>query len=404
VSAARVLAAAAALREFSTAEIAAYSDEPSSAIEDILDATAGAVTRVGPPSDDPGVPVRWRVAEAVRLRRLLQVRSAEPGRQVAPEDEDDAVDQLRHAEQVLLRCGTEGSGERRRVLVSTAVNHLRQATAAILRTDTPWWAIELDSGRFDDALRHHPDRATGTRLRLGVTVARLAVDHVTGTAVPGDAVAEAVADLRHDTAQIGGGDWLDGLVRGLVDVATAQVAPADGPAVHKLVVAVARRRVAVQAETDPDAAMSSLELLVRRLGGATGPAHVSDLYRSLRRLPQGDHALVYTDLLALLPREVTYDRRDEPLPGGLVEVVGDHAATERLRRCAATLESDLRLGNIHSDAGLIGQAAQVFQILTEEVPVDDAVRSRGDATRSELNTLARARMWPLRDASGDGPP
>jgi hypothetical protein len=404
VSVARVLAAAAALREFSTAEIAAYSDEPPAAVEDILDATGGAVQRVGPPPEDPAVTARWRVAEAVALRRQLQERSEEPHRKVTPDVGDDAVDQLRHAEQVLLRCGAEDSGERRRVLVSTAVNHLRQATAAILRSDTPWWAIELGSGRFDDALRRHPDRATGTRLRLGVTVARLAVDHVTGNPAPGDAVAETVADLRHDAAQIGGGDWLDGLVRGLVDVATAQVAPADGPAVHKLVVAVARRRVAVQAGTDPDAAMTALELLVRRLGGETGPARVSDLYRTLRRLPEGDHALVYTDLLALLPREVHCDRFDEPLPGGLVEVVGDHAAAERLSRCAAALECDLRTGNIHSDAGLIGQAAQVFQFLTEEAPVDDTVRSSGDATRSELNTLARARMWPLRPVSGEGAP
>lgn len=398
----RVLAAAAALREFSAAEIAPYCDEDPDTIAGILDATEGAVERT---SDDPEAPVRWRVAEPVALRGLLGSRSGGTRTsrwRTAPDD--DSVDQLWHAERALLRCSAERSGERRRVLVSTAANHLRQAVAGILHTDGPWWSVELGSRQVDDELRHLPDPATGTRVRLGVTVARLAVDHVTGTPVPAGDLVETVADLRSATAAISGDDWLEGLVRGFVDLATAQVTPAAGPVVHQLVVAVARRRVAVQAETDPGGAMGALHPLLRRLAGATGASQVHDLYRSLHRLPDGDHAIVYTDLLALLPRDVGYARRGEPLPGGLVELVGDHAAAGFLRHCATTLESDLRSGDIHSDAGLIGQAAQVLQQLADETRDDGASRSRGDATRTELNVLAKTPMWPAPAEPTEGRP
>lgn len=403
MSAERVLAAAAALREFSTAELASYCDEEPDAVARILDSTGGAVERT---SHDPVAPVRWRVAEPIVLRRLLRSRTDRtrlPRRPTVPDD-DNSVDQLWHAERTLLRCSAERSGERRRVLVSTAVNHLRQAVASILHTERPWWAIELGSERVDDELRHLPDPATGTRLRLGVTVARLAVDHVTGTPVSAGGLVETVAELRSETADISGDDWLEGLVRGLVDLTTAQVARVTGPAVHQLVVAVARRRVAAQAETDPGGALCALDPLMRRLAGATGAPQVDDLYRSLHHLPDGDHAIVYTDLLALLPRDVGYDRRGEPLPGGLVELVGDHAAAGFLRHCAATLESDLRSGDIHSDAGLIGQAAQVLQQLADETRDDEASRSRGDATRTELNVLAKTPMWPAPAEPTEGRP
>lgn len=387
MSAERVLAAAVALREFSGEEIASYCDEPPEAIDAILASAGDAVTR------SPADPSRWLVVAPTELRKTV----ARPGRRTAqrvPLD-DDAEDQLRYAERTLLRCGAERSGERRRVLVATAVNHLRQAVAGILHVDEPWWAVELSSDRVDRDLRRYADPVTATRLRLGVTVARLAVDHVSGTPVPSGKLIDTVAHLRSEAAEIGRDDRLDGLVRGFVDLATAQVAAPPGPAVHQLVVAVARRRVALQAETDPGAAMAALEPLMRRLAGPDGPARWDDLYRTLGRSADGDHAVVYTDLLALLPREVCYDRRGEPLPGGLVEVVGDHATADRLQHCAVTLESDLRMGDIHSEAGLIGQAAQVFQLLADEVPDDDEIRSRGDATRTELNTLARAPMWPV---------
>jgi hypothetical protein len=386
VSAERVLAAAVALREFSNEEIASYCDEPPDAIDAILASAGGAVAR------SPADPGRWLVVEPSELRRMV----AKPARRAALRNapDDDVEDQLKYAERTLLRCGAERSGERRRVLVATAVNHLRQAVAGILRVDEPWWAVELGSDRVDRDLRRYADPVTATRLRLGVTVARLAVDHVSGTPVPSGMLIDTVSHLRSEAAEIGCDDRLDGLVRGFVDLATAQVA-APGPTVHQLVVAVARRRVALQAETDPVAAMAALEPLVRQLADPNGPTRWDGLYRALGRSSEGDHAVVYTDLLALLPCEVRYDRRGEPLPGGLVEVVGDHAAADRLRHCAVTLESDLRMGDIHSEAGLIGQAAQVFQLLADEVPDDDGIRSRGDATRTELNTLAMAPMWPV---------
>ena len=387
MSAKRVLAAAVALREFSNEEIASYCDEPPDAIDAILTSAGDAVVR------SPADPNRWRVVEPTELRRMV----ARPGRRNAQRvtPDDDAEDQLKFAERTLLRCGAERSGERRQVLVATAVNHLRQAVAGILRVDEPWWAVELDSDQVDRGLRRYADPVTATRLRLGVTVARLAVDHVNRTPVPSGELIDTVTHLRSEAAEIGPDDRLDGLVRGFVDLATAQVAAPPGQAVHQLVVAVARRRVALQAETDPGAAMAALEPLVRGLASPDGSARWDDLYRTLGRSSDGDHVVVYTDLLALLPREVRYDRCGEPLPGGLVEVVGDHAAADRLRHCAVTLESDLRMGDIHSEAGLIGQAAQVFQLLADEVPDDDGIRSRGDAARSELNMLAMAPMWPV---------
>lgn len=390
----RVLAAAAALRRFSIDEIAAFCDEHPPAIVGILETAAPAIERTDLDRDDVPGQAQWRVVDREALRRRMRAETAPPAA-VVTTPVGAFEERLRYAEETLARCGAEPSAQRRRVLVATAVNHLRQALAEDLPGRPEWWAIEI-SDRLEAELRNHPDPATAIRLQLNVTVARLAVGNVAGEAVPTRDLIDTVVRFRRGAALLGRDEWLPGLVRGFVDLVTAQLAPIAVNAVDQLVMAVARRRVRAQAGSDVDAAMRALEPLVRGLGSDVQRAPVYDLYQMLGHLPDGrDHAVVYADLLPLLPAQFRWQRRGDRLPGALVEVVAEPAVTRHLTRCARTLEADLRHSPFRSDTALIGQTAHVFQELVEQgAGLDDEVRSRGDRARSDLLTLAKAPAWP----------
>jgi hypothetical protein len=186
------------------------------------------------------------------------------------------------------------------------------------------------------------------------------------------------------------------VVRGFVELVTAQLAPATAPAVDRLVVAVARRRVRAKVGDDPDLAMGELEPLVRALGSAPDRPPVRDLHKNVRQLPDGrDVVVVYADLLPLLPMQYRWQRIGEPLPGALVELVTDRGVSEHLSLCAHVLEADLAQSPFCSDRALIGQAAHVFQRLAEQTArLDGGVVLRGNRTRSELLTLAMPTVWP----------
>jgi hypothetical protein len=394
VSVERVLAAAAALRRFSLDEIAAFCDEHPPAIVGILETAGPAVERTDLDRDDATGQAHWRVVDRQALRRRMRADTA-PTAAVVATPASGFEEQLRYAEETLVRCGAEPSAQRRRVLVATAVNHLRQAMAEDLPGRSEWWKIEI-SDRLEVEISDRPDTTTAIRLQLHVAVARLAVGNVEGEAVASRDLIDTVIRFRNGAALLGGDERLPGLARGFVDLVTAQLVPTAVSAVDQLVVAVARRRVRAQASSDVDAAMRALEPLVRGLGTDVQRAPVYDLYQMLGHLPDGrDHAVVYADLLPLLPAQFRWQRRGDRLPGALVEVVAEPAVTHHLTPCARTLEADLRHSPFRSDTALIGQAAHVLQELVEQgAGLDGEIRSRGDRTRSELLTLAKAPAWP----------
>ena len=146
----------------------------------------------------------------------------------------------------------------------------------------------------------------------------------------------------------------------------------------------------------------TLEPLLRTLGAGHAHPYIHDLFQTVGRLPDGrDHAVVYADLLHVVPAQLRCFRRVSSLPGALVEVVAEPAVSVHLRQCARTLEADLVHSPFGSDTALIGQVAHVFQELAEEhAGLDGTVVSRTDEARSELLRLAKAPIWPPGSAAG----
>lgn len=393
----RVLAAAAALRRFSLDELAACCDEHPPEIADILTSAGPAVIRAEPADDGGSGEQRWQVVDLVGLRRMLHA-STPPGTATehgGPPAGDPAATHLQHAEETLVRCGAEPSAERRRVLVGTAVNHLRQVLAGTLPDRPAWWTIELDGDRLEHDLRRHSDQPTAVRLQLDVAVARLAVGNTVGQTVPTAELIHTVARFRR-TVSLVGDQGVHGLVRGFVELVTAHLAPVTAPAVDRLVVALARRRLRAQVRDDLDAAMDALEPMVRSLGTAPDRSPVADLHQTVGHLADGrDRVIVYCDLLQLLPERFRWQSRSEPLPGALVEVVAERECSDRLSGYARALEAHLIGSPYSSDRALIGVAAHNFDDLARR----DALLAggsplRGDSTRLELMDLARAEVWP----------
>jgi hypothetical protein len=398
---AHVLAAAAALREFTLNEITAVCDATPSAIVEILATAGNAVPPVG--SADP---LRWRVRDVTALRRMIRAGrrgdDPPPSPSVLAGDADLSAVRLRHAEDLLARCGAEPSPTRRRSMVIAAVNHLRQVVAEALPDTPPWWTVELTGGRVDDQIRWHGEGAISHRLSFDIVVARLAVGNAAGVIVPTADLIDTVISVRHTVASIDD-HCLPALVRGFVELVTAQLAATTTPAVDRLVVAVARRRVRAKVGADPVMAMGELEPMVRALGSAPDRPPVRDLHKTVRQLPDGrDVVVVYADLLPLVPMQYRWQRIGEPLPGALVELVADPSVSEHLGTCASALETDLARSPYGSDRALIGQAAHVFQRLAEQTSgIDGGVILRGNQARSELLDLAMPTLWPPPVAGDD---
>ncbi len=221
----RVLAAAAVLREFGLAEIGAFCDEEPPDIVAILDSAAPAV--------EPSGEERWRVVDLEAVRRESRGDASMMARP-HPDLDDGPGARLQLAEETLAACCSEPSPRRRRVMVASAMNHLRQVLAVTLPDRLPWWTVELGTDLLVDELRRHPDRVQAVRLQLGVAVARLAEGNVTGNPVPADELIESVARFRDEPLL--GDSRLQGLVGGFVDLAAAQESPPAAP-VDRLIIA-----------------------------------------------------------------------------------------------------------------------------------------------------------------------
>jgi len=404
----RVLAAAAALRDFTVDQLAAFCDEQPPAIVAILEGARDRVERTDGDADSSAP--RWRVVDLDGLRRDLAVRAeesgfpralAEPCRWVGA----SSSARLLLAEQTLFECAAAESAAERRILVATAKNHLRQVVAGVLTERRPWWSVELSLQRLGEGIEWYPDRQGYTRLRLNVALACLAECDAAGHPVPARDLVDTVLRFQQLTAVLED-PQLRGLVGRFFDLVIAQLAPRDRssvPAPDRLIAAVARRRVRAEVEHGVGAAMQSLVPLLKSLGEQPGPAREQGLYQVLAHLPDGrDRVVVYTDLLQLLPRQHTWQAATELLPGALVVAVTEPEATTHLARWAEALEHDLARSPFGSDAALIGQAVHVFQDLADQAAsLDGTVRARSDRTRSELLTLAKAHVWrPLTPPPG----
>lgn len=408
MTAERVLAAAAALREFTLDDLAACSDEQPPAIETIL---RGAGERIQPVDAAPA-PARWRVIDLDGLRRDLARRAGtappghtldDPRRRVST----PSTTRLLLAEQTLCECAAAESADERRTLVATAKNHLRQVLAGVLPERSPWWSRELSLQRLGEAIELCPDQPACTRLRLNVALACLAEGDATGRPVPLAELVHTVLEFQRLAALLEEPE-LRGLVGRFFDLVMAQLAPPDRNTVaapDRLLAAVARRRVRAQVEHGVGVAMHSLVPLLESLGDRQLPAPEQGLCRVLGRLPDGrDRVLVYTDLLQILPRQYLWQPAAELMPGALIEAVTEPLATTRLTRCAEALEHDLVRSPFSSDAALIGQVAHIFQILAEQAtPLDGTVQARSDRTRTELLALAKAPGWPALRARREKP-
>lgn len=407
MSAERVLAAAAALRDFTVDQLAAFCDEQPPAIAAILDGASGHIERIDGDADPSTA--RWRVVDLDGLRRDLAVRAegavraekAVPGR--ALDEPRLGIDvssdtRLLLAEQTLSECATAESATERRILVATATNHLRQVVASVRPERGPWWSVELSLRLLGQAIERRPDRPGSIRLRLNVALACLAECDAAGDPVPAPDLVDTVLRFQRLTSVLED-PQLRGLVGRFFDLVMAQLVPRDRgsvPAPDRLIAAVACRRVRAQVEHGVGAAMNALVPLLKGLGEQPGLAREQGLCQVLGHLPDGrDRVVVYTDLLRILPRQCTWQAAaDELLPGALVVVVTEPEATTRLASCAALLEHDLVRSPFGSDAALIGQAAHIFQHLADQIAcLDDTVRDRSDQTRSELLTLAKAQVW-----------
>ncbi len=408
MSTAQVMAAAAALRRFSLDEIASLCEEEPAEIAGIL-RSIGTVVAPDDPAGQHHRGPRYRVVDLPELRLMLRQRTqTDPGGEVPTRavvgHEDDRIDgtragaRLQHAEESLLRCGAEPSPARRRIQVTTAVNHIKQVLARHLPGHPPWWQIEIAGDQLERQLREHADPIVSARLQLGVAVARLAVSNVAGITVPTGELIERVAGFRRDASKVDD-QRVKVAVRGFVDLVTAQLATDAAPAVDRLVVTLARRRLGATAHDDAGSAMQALEPLVRSLGSPTDRRAGCGLHRTIEQLPDGrDRVLVYADLLHILPAQFRWQKHRESLPGTLVEVVTEPAASAHLSNCARALENDLAQSPFHSDQSLIGLAAHVFQVLAQrDAELDGGVLARGDRTSSELMDLARAPVWPPPD-------
>ena len=126
------------------------------------------------------------------------------------------------------------------------------------------------------------------------------------------------------------------------------------------------------------------------------------------RLPDGrDHAVVYADLLHVVPAQLRWHSRASPCRARWSRSWPSPRSRSTCGSCARALEADLVHSPFGSDTALIGQVAHVFQELAEEhAGLDGTVVSRADRgalgapAPGEGPDLASRRRAPLRAAGG----
>jgi hypothetical protein len=406
VSTASVLAAAAALRTFTAAQLAAYCDEDAPAIEAVLDQHPGLVEQL------PGgcwrvldtAALRRRLAKHARLRQARQEHLTRSTRLVRPPDQARAAARLLLAEQVLLDCAAEPDPLARRIMAATAHNHLRQCAAAFTPGGGTWWEVDTSGELSVPEIKVDADLVTVGRLRLNLALARFTGSEASGGTIGMEELVRAAGEVDRLPAQMTGGRRL-ALVRQFASLSSRVLRLPHGSlstsAPARFLATVAVRRSADRATRSAQAGRldqpaGAAVHLIRLLDGLAsepavrGDGPASRLFRVIDRLPAGRaRVAVYADLVPRLPRDCHWDRQGDPLPGAVVEGVADNRAQQHLWDCARLLESDLTGSPFSSESALIGQAAYVLENLAVlRAELDATVLNRAEANRRTLLTLA----------------
>jgi hypothetical protein len=378
-----VLSAAAALRRFTSGQLAAYCDEDTATIEAVLGGLPDAVEAL------PGG--AWRVRDPAALRQRVR-----PGRRPAPNGPrrrpaqpapTRAAAGLLLAEKMLLDCAGEPDPRTRLLMAATAHNHLRRCAAALAPGSGAWWQAEQpDRLLLLPEVRVATEVITGSRLRLDLALARF-----TGSEAGGDPVGtrELLAAAREVDALPAGmaAERRTDLSRRLVGLfSRILLAPYGGPGESAPIRFLATVAVS-RAGEDGTHLARVLDGLASELTAPGG-----QLFRVIDQLPAGRaRVAVYADLLPLLPVDCYWDRTDDPLPGALVEGVADDRARRHLGDGARLLETGLDGFPYRGGSALIGRAAHLLEDLALMCAEhDDTVLTRAADNRRGLLSLVGA--------------
>ena len=406
-----VIAAIAALREFTLDQIVAYSGEDRSAVRQEVARLRPAVLPVagddeaaaGHPHHDARTD-RWRVMDPNTVRVRLREMSSDAALDVDPLDcwcDSDPVSDLLLAEELIVESSEETEPRSRALLAATAGNHLKQFLARVLEDDRPWWCVALESfdGEMADRLTLEDPGINAARLRTDSALVRLTQEEATG----GVSSLELLFSAVHEVCRLPDGmdgDVQRGLFHRLVDLATTALSPTGWhgsreAAPDRLLRAVGSLRAKARA-------VDSVHLAARAFSGLVDGLQVRAvtvdrpglhrLYTLLGNLPDGrDRLLVYTDLLPLIPQQYRWQAEPSPIPDVLVQAVADHETSHHLQQCATVLESELKRSPYQSPAALVGQVAHVLPDLAARGgPLDATVYPRSELTRRELLGLVGA--------------
>jgi len=389
-----ILAAAAALRQFTAAQLAAYCAEDEAAVSAFLS---------GQPELWEWLPeaCEWRVVDLAGIRALLAA-AAGPDPPAAPPPWTPAgpaapADRLLFAEDLLLACGPDPAADRT-AAARTALNHLRQFIAAVRPVAGPWWRINL-AGRvaIPDLPLASGDLVTTARVRIDIALAHLIGAEAAGRRASARQLISLISaawDVECLPESMDAERWRDlderftALCRKVLDP-PGRAGGTSAPATFLAALALLRA---------PDRARHSSaggEVLARLLDGLSrvptvaDHAAVSPFFRVLDRRPDGLRRLaVYSGLLPLVPRGGRWRQESEPLPGVVVEAVVDDVASRHLEDSAWELARGLSGFPEPSLSALIGQASYVLdEVASRRATLDSDVISRSEPTRKELLSL-----------------
>lgn len=393
-----VLGAAAALNEFTAAQIAAYCEDDQDGVLDVLREHADLFEPV-PQARSP----RWRVTDRQRLREIMAAaetpaRHAEAHR---PEPGEAGGARLLLAEQTLIACADEPSPAGRRTMAATATNYLRQFLAGLpgLGDHPSWW--ELGPACLDELgerLSAGPVPVSPVRLRTDFALASLTGSEAASEDVSiGFLIDTATGLSRLMSTREAGQEPVQRLSRRFADLAMKLTTPSvperpEVTACARLLSALAWRRAGPAAQGGWAPAARAQVTLLRTIADHHPLVPLDSrgcLYRVLGDAGHGrQRVAVYRDLLELLPSRYACEPVEELLPGVVVTAEADPRAGRLLSTYAGVIEEDLKTSPYGSERALVGQLAHRFEEFAD-APAngDPGVADRTTETRRELLAL-----------------
>jgi hypothetical protein len=392
MSRAGILAAAAALRQFTAAQLTAYCDEDEAAVSAFLS---------GQPGPWEWLPdtCEWRVVDLAGIRAQLAAAGPDPpaAPPPVPAGPADPADSLLFAEDLLLTCQEDPAADRK-VIARTALNHVRQFIAAVRPAAGPWWRIGLTArGAIPDLPLASGDFVTAARVRIDIALARLVGAEAAGQRVSEQqliGLISAAWDVECLPESMDGARWRDlderftALCREVVDP-PGGAGRTSAPATFLAELALLRAPDRARRSSASSEVLARLLDALSRVPTAADHGAVSPLFRVLDRRPDGVRRLaVYSGLLALVPHGCRCRPESEPLPGVVVEAVADDLASRHLEDSAWELARGLSGFPEPSLSALIGQASYVLdEVASRRASLDSDVVSRSELTRKELLSL-----------------